>query len=104
MTALSITPFSFENNRIRTPIVDGELWFVATDVCSALKISNVTDVLYKLDSDEKTALGLTESQAGMGAQSICLISESGMFTLVLRCRDAVKQGTLPHCLPQVGNQ
>ncbi|MGX8939480.1 BRO-N domain-containing protein [Symbiopectobacterium sp. Eva_TO] len=96
MTALAITPFSFENNQIRTSMVGGELWFVATDVCSALKIANVTDALYKLDSDEKTTLGLTESQAGMGAQSICLISESGMFTLVLRCRDAVKQGTLPH--------
>ncbi|CRL45373.1 hypothetical protein SGGMMB4_03041 [Sodalis glossinidius str. 'morsitans'] len=96
MTALSITPFSFESNQIRTSIVDGELWFVATDVCSALKIANVTDALYKLDSDEKTTIGLTDSQAGMGAQSICLISESGMFTLVLRCRDAVKQGTLPH--------
>lgn len=26
----------------------------------------------------------------MGAQHISIVSESGMYTLVLRCRDAVK--------------
>lgn len=31
-----------------------------------------------------------------GDQKALAISESGLFTLILRCRDAVKPGTLPH--------
>lgn len=27
---------------------------------------------------------------------MCILSESGLYTLVLRCRDAVKQGTVPY--------
>lgn len=97
MTKSVITPFSFENHQIRTVIINSEPWFVASDVCSALKISNVSDALYKLDDDEKLSLGLTEAQKiDKMAREMNIISESGMYTLVLRCRDAVKQGTLPH--------
>ncbi|BAE74367.1 hypothetical protein SGGMMB4_02436 [Sodalis glossinidius str. 'morsitans'] len=96
MTTLSIVPFTFEKHEVRTTILNGEPWFVGIDVCSALGISNNRDALSKLDDDEKTTVALTDSQPGTGAQRISLISEPSMFTLVLRCRDAVKQGTLPH--------
>ena len=29
-------------------------------------------------------------------QEVNIISESGMYTLILRCRDAVKKGSIPH--------
>lgn len=32
----------------------------------------------------------------MGAQHISIVSESGMYTLVLRCRDAVKKSTVQY--------
>lgn len=88
--------FNFESNSIRTLVINNEPWFVAKDVCDTLKISNVSDALLKLDDDEKATIGLTDSQAGNGAQSISIISESGMYTLILRCRDAVKKGSIPH--------
>lgn len=92
--------FTFEDHEIRTVMRNGEPWFYALDVCQAIGIKNVSDSLYKLDQDEKDlcsaqTLGLTDSRAGSGAQNICIISESGLYTLILRCRDAVKQGTLP---------
>ncbi|EIU7558703.1 hypothetical protein AAIB98_003497 [Providencia rettgeri] len=93
---VSFAPFVFGSTQIRTINYDGDPWFVAVDVCKALNISNVTDALYKLDEDEKETIGLTESQAGHGAQSLNIISESGMYTLVLRCRDAIKKGSVPH--------
>ncbi|WP_406706935.1 Bro-N domain-containing protein [Sodalis sp.] len=90
MTALSITPFTFEDHLVRTVIINDEPWFVAVDVCSALDIKNLSKALKILDSDER-------SNFKLGRQGDAnIISESGMFTLVLRCRDAVKQGTLPH--------
>lgn len=95
-TQSQLSTFNFESNSIRTLAIDNEPWFVAKDVCDTLKISNVSDALLKLDDDEKATIGLTDSQAGNGAQSISIISESGMYTLILRCRDAVKKGSVPH--------
>ena len=91
-----LSTFNFESNSIRTLAINDEPWFVAKDVCDTLKISNVSDALLKLDDDEKATIGLTDSQAGKGAQSISIISESGMYTLILRCRDAVKKGSVSH--------
>lgn len=91
-----LSTFSFESNSIRTLAINNEPWFIAKDLCNTLKISNVSDALLKLDDDEKATIGLTDSQAGNGAQSISIISESGMYTLILRCRDAVKKGSVPH--------
>ena len=95
-TQSKLSTFNFESNSIRTLAINNEPWFVAKDVCDTLKISNVSDALLKLDDDEKATIGLTDSQAGKGAQSISIISESGMYTLILRCRDAVKKGSVPH--------
>lgn len=36
-----------EFGTIRTVIIDGEPWFVATDVCKILEIKNTTDALKK---------------------------------------------------------
>ena len=91
-----LSTFNFESKSIRTLAINNEPWFIAKDLCDTLKISNVSDALLKLDDDEKATIGLTDSQAGNGAQSISIISESGMYTLILRCRDAVKKGSVPH--------
>ena len=45
-----------------------------------------------ISTDSNLKLG----SAGNGAQSLALVSESGMYTLILRCRDAVKKGSVPH--------
>nr|DAM33179.1 MAG TPA: repressor domain protein [Caudoviricetes sp.] len=91
-----LSTYNFESHSIRTIAIKNEPWFVAVDVCNALNIANSRDALLKLDEDEKTTVGLTDSQAGNGAQSLSLVSESGMYTLILRCRDAVKKGSAPH--------
>jgi putative uncharacterized protein (fragment) len=95
-TQSQLSTFKFESKSIRTLAINNEPWFIAKDVCDTLKISNVSDALLKLDDDEKATIGLTDSQAGKGAQSISIISESGMYTLILRCRDAVKKESVPH--------
>ncbi|EGJ2737154.1 hypothetical protein IHC11_004653, partial [Escherichia coli] len=49
--------------------------------------------LTALDDDEK---GVTLSYTLGGEQNLSIVSESGMYTLVLRCRDAVNKGSVPH--------
>ncbi|BCZ39817.1 TPA: hypothetical protein K8J16_001150 [Serratia marcescens] len=91
MTALAINSveFDFESQNIRTVIIENEAWFIAEDVCRTLKLSNPSMSLKSLDDDERSKLNLGRQ----GEANI--INESGLYTLILRCRDAVKQGTLP---------
>lgn len=93
-TAVSPSVFSFEAHEIRSVTLDNEPWFVAADVCKVLDISNHRDAVIRLDADEKDDVGLTDAIGR--TQNTTIISESGLYTLILRCRDAVKPGTLPH--------
>ena len=86
--------FSFESDcQIRAIIIDGAPWFVAMDVCRAIGVANHRDAVRKLDDDEK-GVGSTDTLGG--EQDTTIISESGLYTLILRCRDAVTPGTSPY--------
>ncbi|MEL4247756.1 BRO-N domain-containing protein [Shewanella xiamenensis] len=87
------TIFKFDDKDVRVVIKNGEPWFVAVDLCDALNLTNSRASLMALDDDEKD-VSLTYTLGGK--QMMAVVSESGMFTLILRCRDAVKQGTVPY--------
>lgn len=87
------TIFKFGDSEIRVINKFGEPWFVAKDVCDALALTNSRKALTALDDDEK---GVTLSYTLGGEQNLSIVSESGMYTLVLRCRDAVNKGSVPH--------
>ena len=87
------TIFKFGDSEIRVINKCGEPWFVAKDVCDALTLTNSRKALTALDDDEK---GVTLSYTLGGEQNLSIVSESGMYTLVLRCRDAVNKGSVPH--------
>lgn len=81
----------FESDRFgqfRTTTIDGEPWFVAADVCRALEIGNPSQALTKLDDDEKMTLTSNEGHSGQrgGAQSMNVVNEPGLYTLVLGSR------------------
>lgn len=77
--------FTFRNSKdheIRTIIKgDGSVWFVAKDVCDTLEYTRTRNALRILDDDEKGAQNM--STPG-GSQEVSIISESGLYTLVLR--------------------
>ncbi|MCO5411213.1 Bro-N domain-containing protein [Ralstonia mojiangensis] len=95
-SALAPTPntFNFESHAVRVVMRDDEPWFVAADVCRALQLTNPTKALLSLDADEKALTSIQGLSRGNDQANV--ISESGMYTLVLRCRDAMKPGTVPH--------
>ena len=84
MNALQV--FSYENNEVRITEQNGDIWFVAKDVCDILGLSNVTEALKPLDDDEKMTLRISEGHSGQrgGAQSVNIISESGLYSLIFR--------------------
>ena len=80
--------FSSEFGSVRVVMQDNEPWFVATDVCKALEISNNRDAVNRLDEDEKMTVDLTDTHSGKrgGAQSITAVNEPGLYSLVLSSR------------------
>lgn len=78
MTNLSV--FAFESQEIRIVFVDGQPWWIASDICSVLEIQNVSQAMEKLDSDER-------SMFNIGRQgSVNIVNEPGMYSLVLTSR------------------
>lgn len=69
---------------VRVSDRDGAPWFVAADVCKALEISNPSKAVTQLDDDEHTTLTFSYGRPGHGAQKINIISESGLYALVIR--------------------
>ncbi|EDP9631370.1 Bro-N domain-containing protein [Salmonella enterica subsp. enterica] len=79
--------YAYASFPVRTVTLDNEPWFVAKDVCDALGIQNPTQAIERLDGDER-------SMFNIGRQGDTnLVFESGMYTLVLRCRQATTEGT-----------
>lgn len=70
-----------EFGEIRTAFQNGEPWFVAKDVCRALDVDDTAT--RRLDDDEK---GLRSIQTLGGTQEMSIISESGLYGLVLGSR------------------
>ncbi|MCL7774922.1 BRO-N domain-containing protein, partial [Pasteurella multocida] len=89
-----LSTFLFETHIIRTLSINNEPWFVVADLCKALELSSPTKAILNLDEDE---VALNSIQGiSKGNDKVNLVSESGMYTLILRCRDAVKKGSVPH--------
>lgn len=77
----------FENaefGSVRTVTINGEPWFVASDVCKALEINNVSMAISRLDDDEKNTIILTEGIPGNPNKTI--VNEPGLYSLVLSSR------------------
>ncbi len=101
--------FSFANaHKVRVVVINGDPWFVATDVCAALEIGNVSQALTRLDDDEKQTYDSATliSNEGTSVNNLLnIINESGMYSLVLGCRKpsakAFKKWVTSEVLPSI---
>ncbi len=73
--------FDYHGSAIRTVDRDGDIWFVAKDVCDVLELSNSRMAVQELDEDEK---GVSKIYTPGGIQDMTVISEAGLYALVLR--------------------
>jgi anti-repressor protein len=82
--AAEITPFAFPatGQSVRTVTVDGLPWFVGRDVALALGYSNPRDALAKhVPTHHK---GGSRIATPSGDQDVTVISEAGMYRLIMR--------------------
>jgi len=76
----------FENEKfgkVRVVMKDDEPWFVAKDVCDCLELGNSREAISRLDEDEK---GVVLNDTPGGTQNHSIISEAGLYSLVLGSR------------------
>lgn len=75
--------FNYSDKPVRTLLKDGEPWFVANDVCNILDLSNPRMAVSRLDEDEK---GVSIVDTPGGKQEVTVVSESGLYALILTSR------------------
>lgn len=85
----SIQPvrINFNDLTLRVFNINNEPWFAATDVCAGLELTNPSKAISNLRACERSNLKLDRGG------SLNIINESGLYTLILRCGAALKEGT-----------
>lgn len=73
--------FRYGEHEVRTVVVNGEPWFVLTDLARVLEIAAPGRLAARLDEDVRQTHTLPT--AG-GLQQMVIVSESGMYEVVLR--------------------
>ena len=79
MSALEV--FQYADREVRTISIDGELWFVLADICGVLGIANSGNVAARLDEAD---IRQTDIRSGGQTRSVTIVSESGMYEVVIR--------------------
>ena len=86
MSGKNVQVFAFEQQEVRIVEQDGAPWWVAKDVCEVLALNNVTEALRGLDEDEKFQLDANIINPEVGGRGTCIVSEAGLYSLILRSR------------------
>ncbi len=77
--------FEYEDkDEFRVMDRNGEPWFVLSEVCRKLGISNTSDAAKRLDEDEKDDLDIIDPIGR--SQKSKIINESGLYSLILTSR------------------
>lgn len=94
--------FTYEEKEVRTIQRNGQPWWVLKDVCEVLELSNSRMVADRLDEDEK---GVSIIDTLGGKQELTVISESGLYNVILLSRKPearkFKRWVTHEVLPQI---
>lgn len=82
--------FNFEDNEVRTQLIDGDPWFVGKDVTGVLGYSNSSDAISRHVFEEDR--GFASHDTPGGKQSLVVVNESGLYALVFgsKLKSAIK--------------
>jgi len=83
VNAIQLYTFPDTGQPVRTVALDGEPWWVAKDVCDVVGITKYRDAVAQLDDDERVS---TVVDTPGGPQAMTVVSEPGIYTLMLISR------------------
>lgn len=78
--------FNFEGSAVRIIDRSGAPWTVLPDACKVLDIGNASDAARRLDDDERDGVDIIDPMGR--SQRTTIISESGLYSLILTSRKA----------------
>jgi prophage antirepressor-like protein len=94
--------FPLTNQETRIVDLDGNPWFIGNDVCACVSIANPRNAFARLDDDEK---GVCLVDTLGGPQEVVVISEAGLYNLILRSdkpeAKAFRRWVTHEVLPQI---
>ena len=74
--------FEYQHKQVRTVLLEGQVWFVAKDVCAVLELVNSRQSVSSLSDKVKRAVTQTDSIGR--PQQMTVISEAGVYKLAFR--------------------
>ncbi len=97
----NLTTFNFGENQVRTVMINGEPWFVAKDICTALEHSNTSKAIADhVHDDDKTNYSLA-----LPGSAPTIVNESGLYALIFGSRldkaKAFKKWVTSEVLPAI---
>lgn len=99
---MELAQFTYGDSSLRVVEIGSQPWFVAKDVCGILGLANMRSSLAALDEDEK---GVHTMDTLGGNQEMTVISEPGLYSLILRSRKpeakAFKRWVTHEVLPSI---
>jgi len=78
----NLMPFNYEDQQLRTTLVDGEPWFAAKDVCEVLDITwSGSKTIERISEKHKGVVNFTTPG---GVQDLLCVDEPGLYKLIMR--------------------
>ncbi len=94
--------YRFQGRLVRAFYISGRTWFVASEVCDALELTNSRMMVKSLDPDER---GVSTIDTPGGEQTVNLITESALYVLIFKSRKpqarAFRRWVTGEVLPQI---
>jgi prophage antirepressor-like protein len=87
---MDILPFNFENNKIRTILLESEPWFIVKDISDILGFSSksaMSNAFKELEKDELSSFKMNLDN--LQVREFKIVSESGLYSLIMRSRKPV---------------
>ena len=76
--------FNFNNNKVRTIIIDNTIWFCLSDVCKILYLVNPTEVAKTLEIDSLS--NIEGPEIGIRTGKVNIINESALYQVIFQSR------------------
>jgi prophage antirepressor-like protein len=114
MSDQALKCFDFDDKLIRVEIRNGDPWFYLIDICNIIGLKNPSMTALALDDDEKMSIKRNHPKFNLGSnddddekgvcltdtlggqQEVLIVSESGLYTVILRSRAATTAGSPAH--------
>ena len=77
----ALVPFQYGDHEVRTVDIDGEPWFIASDVARVLNYRMASDMTRRLEDADK---GYAEVRTPGGPQTVTVINEAGLYDAIFR--------------------